>query len=239
MIERDGIVNNASYLPGTNAVAPGSIVAIFGTSLTDGTSCLYPCSPTFGSNGRLNTTMTGAQVTVNGTPAPIFYSMPSQLGVEIPTELTGTSATVRVTVNGQASALATISLSPVSPGIFTVTADGQEAGAFTHIDGSLVTPQNPAHAGEVVILYATGLGQVTPSVPTGALPSGVSRTVAAATLTIDGITVIPDFAGLSGCCVGLNQVNVRLPANTRPANNIPVVLNIGGVASNPVTIAVQ
>ena len=58
-------------------------------------------------------------------------------------------------------------------------------------------------------------------------------------LTIDSITVRPDFVGLAGCCVGLNQVNVRLPANTRSANNIPVVLNIGGVASNTVTIAVQ
>ena len=75
--------------------------------------------------------------------------------------------------------------------------------------------------------------------PTGALPITASATVAATTLTIDSITVMPDFAGLAGCCVGLNQINVRLPANTRSGSNIPVVLTIGGVASNPVTIAVQ
>ena len=234
------VVNGASFAPGSNAVAPGTIVAIFGNNLTDGRSCLPPsCNPTFGSNGSLKTTMTGTQVTINGTLAPIFYSSPSQVGIEIPSELTGTSATVHVTVNGQASALQTIAIGPVSPGIFTFTSDGKGAGAFTHLDGSAVSAQNPAHAGELVILYATGLGQVTPSVPTGALPTGASATVAATTLTIDDITVIPDFAGLAGGFVGLNQVNVRLPANTRSASNIPVLLIIGGTASNPVTIAVQ
>ena len=183
--------------------------------------------------------MSGAQVTVNGIPVPIFYSSPNQLGVEIPTELTGASATVQVTVSGQASSPQPVAIAPLSPGIFTFTSDGKGPGAFTHVDGSPVNQQNPAHAGELVILYATGLGQVTPSVPTGALPGGASATVAATTLTIDSITVRPDFAGLAGCCVGLNQANVRLPANTRSAINIPVVLSIGGKASNPVTIAVQ
>jgi uncharacterized protein (TIGR03437 family) len=235
-----GTVNGATFGAGSDAVAPGTIVAIFGTNLTDGSSCLAPsCNPTFGSDGRLNTTMTGAQVTVNGIPAPFFYSSPNQLGVEIPTELTGASATVQVTVSGQASAPQLVAMAPVSPGIFTFTSDGKGAGAFTHVDGSPVTPQNPAHAGELVILYATGLGQVTPSVPTGTLPGGASATAAPTALTIDGITVAPDFAGLSGCCVGLNQVNVRLPANTRSATNIPVVLTIRGVASNSVAIAVQ
>jgi uncharacterized protein (TIGR03437 family) len=240
VVNPGGTVNGATFGAGSNAVAPGTIVAIFGTNLTDGTFCLAPaCNPTFGSNGRLNTTMTGAQVTVNGIPAPIFYSSPNQLGVEIPIELTGASATVQVTVNGQASAPQPIALAPVSPGIFTFTSDGKGAGAFTHVDGSPVTQQNPAHAGELVILYATGLGQVTPSVPTGTLPGGASATAIPTALTIDGITVAPDFAGLAGCCVGLNQVNVRLPANTRSASDIPVVLTIRGVASNRVTIAVQ
>lgn len=58
-------------------------------------------------------------------------------------------------------------------------------------------------------------------------------------VTIDGVPVTPDFAGLAGCCVGLNQINLRIPSNTRTANDIPVVLNIGGKQSNTITIAVQ
>jgi len=114
------------------------------------------------------------------------------------------------------------------------------AGAITHVNGSAVTTQNPAQPGELVILYATGLGQVTPAVATGALPAGPSKTVAPVTVTIGGINVSPpDFAGLAGCCVGLNQINVRVPAGVSSGNAVPVVLTIGGQSSNTATIAVQ
>jgi uncharacterized protein (TIGR03437 family) len=109
------------------------------------------------------------------------------------------------------------------------------------VDGSAVTTQNPAQPGELVILYATGLGQVTPAVATGALPAGASSTVAPVTLTIGGINVGPQdfFAGLAGCCVGLNQINAHVPLGVSSGNAVPVVLTIGGQSSNTATIAVQ
>jgi hypothetical protein len=71
-VNAGGVVNNASYNLQSSSVAPGSIAALFGVNLTNGTSCLPPaCNPTF-SNGKLGTTMAGAQVTVNGTPVPLF-----------------------------------------------------------------------------------------------------------------------------------------------------------------------
>jgi len=238
-INAGGVVNNASYTLESSSVAPGSIAALFGTNLTDGTSCLPPsCNPTF-SNGKLGTAMAGAQVTVNNMPVPIFYAAPGQLGIQIPFEAAGTLATVSVSVGGQASTPAAVTVDSVAPGIFTASADGKGAGAATHVDGSAVTAQNPAHGGEMVILYATGLGQVAPAVPTGGLPAGASSTVAPVTLSIGGITVIPDFAGLAGCCVGLNQINARVPAGVGSGNAVPVVLNIGGQSSNTVAIAVQ
>jgi uncharacterized protein (TIGR03437 family) len=178
---------------------------------------------------------------VNGTPVPIFYATPGQLGIQIPFEAVGASATVSVTVGVQASTPATVPLAAVAPGIFTASQDGKGAGAITHVDGSLVTTQNPAHAGELVILYATGLGQVTPAVATGGLPAGASNTVAQVTVSIGGISVTPQdfFAGLAGCCVGLNQINLRVPLGVSSGNAVPVVLNIGGQSSNTATIAVQ
>ena len=239
-INSGGIVNNAGYNLASSSAAPGEIAAIFGTNLTSGASCLPPsCNPTFGSNGRLNTTMASTQVTVNGTPAPIFYATPTQLGIQIPFEVTGTPATVAVVVSGDANASTTINVGPVSPGIFTATSDGKGAGAITHANGSAVTAQNPAKMGEVVIVYATGLGQVVPAVPTGALPAVASSTVAPVTLTVGGISVVPDFAGLSGCCVGLNQINAKIPAGVIPGNAVPVMLSISGKSSNTATIAVQ
>ena len=235
-----GIVNNAGYNQASPSIAPGELVAIFGMNLTDGTFCLSPsCFPSLGSDGRLNTTMSGTQVMINGIPAPILYTSPSQIGVQIPFELTGALASVQVSVGEQASLPKVVSVSAVSPGIFTLTSDGKGAGAIQHMDGSPVTVQSPAHAGELVVLYANGLGQVTPSVPTGAVSTSVSVTIAPTTVNIDSVAVIPDFAGVAGCCVGLNQVNFRIPASTRSGPDIPVTLSIAGVLSNTVTIAVQ
>jgi uncharacterized protein (TIGR03437 family) len=239
-----GVVNGATFTPASNpngAVAPGTIVAVFGTSLTGGNSCIAPtCFPSF-QDGRLLTTMAGVQVTINGAPVPIFYATPTQLGVQMPMELSGSSATILVTAGGQASAQRTVIMTPASPGIFTLSQDGQGAGAITHSDqlGTLVSTQNPARPGEVVVIYATGLGQVTPAVATGMLPAGQSRTVSPVTVTIDGIPVTPDFAGVAGCCVGLNQVNVTIPSNAHSSVAIPVFLTIGGKQSNLVTIVVQ
>jgi uncharacterized protein (TIGR03437 family) len=241
-VNTGGIVNNASYNlgPDASSVVPGSIAAIFGSNLTDGSSCLPPnCNPTFGSNGKLNTTMAGAQVTVGGTAVPIFYATPTQLGIQIPFEIMGTSAQVMVSVAGRSSTATAASVATVAPGIFTSTADGQGAGAITHVDGSAVTPQSPAQAGELVILYATGLGPVMPAVPTGALPAGTSSTVSQVMVNIGGTGVIPDFAGLAGCCIGLNQINVRVPVGVSRGNAVPVVVSISGKSSNTATIAVQ
>ncbi len=239
-INVQGIVNNASFAAGAAPLAPGVIAAIFGTNLTNGSSCLAPhCNPAFDNNGRLNTTLAGAQVTVNGIPAPIFYASPMQIGIQIPAELNGNSAAVQVKVGGQPSLLQPITLASVSPGIFTTTANGKGVGAINHANGSALTAQNPAHPGEVVIIYGTGLGQVQPSVATGELPSTAAVTVVPVTVTIDGVAVTPEFAGLSGCCVGENQINVRIPGETRSGDNIELVLNIAGKQSNSVTISVR
>jgi uncharacterized protein (TIGR03437 family) len=47
------------------------------------------------------------------------------------------------------------------------------------------------------------------------------------------------FSGLSPGFVGLYQVNVEVPATSPVGEAVPVVLSIGGAASNSVSIAVQ
>lgn len=239
-IASGAVWNNASYNLASLAVAPGMIAAIFGTNLTDGSHCTPAtlCFPRM-EGGRLMMRMAGAQVTINGVPVPPLYAVPGQIGVQIPTELTGTSATIQVTVGGQISPSITIPVEPYSPGIFATNGQGTGAGAIHHLDatGTRVTAQTPAQPGELVDIYCTGLGQVNPPVPTGVLPSG-NVTVATPTVTVDGVPADVEFSGLSGCCAGLYQVRIRIPANARSASDLPVVLTIGGKASNTVTIAV-
>lgn len=232
-----GVVNNATFAAGTNPVAPGSIVAIFGTNLTDGST---HNDPSFDNNKRLRTSLAGAQVFVNNSlvPAPIFFASPAQLVVQLPVDLTGTSASVQVTVNGLTTPTKTFPIGAFSPGIFTLSSDGKGAGVITHADaaGTLVNADNPVQPGETIIIFATGLGPVTPAVPTGATPGDTTNTVTTPTVTIDGLPAQVQFSGLSGCCVGLNQINVLVPAAVHVGTNVNIVLSIGGRQSNTVTM---
>ncbi len=233
-VSEGGVVNNGSFAPSPAPVAPGSIAAVFGTNLNDGTLVL---GSSFGSNGRLTTTLGGTTATVNNTPAPLFYSTPGQLGIQIPFDVTGTSATIRVTVAGQTSVPRTFAIDTVAPGIFTTTADGRGTAAVLHQDGvTPVTAQNPAHPDEVVVLFVTGLGTLAPPLATGE-PAALNR-VGSPVVTIDGSSAEILFAGAAPGFVGLNQVNLRIPPNTRAGANIPVVLTMNGKPSNAVTIPV-
>ena len=231
-----GVVNNASFAQSPAPVAPGSIAAVFGSNLNDGSSVLFS---DFGPDGRLLTSLGGTSVTINNIPAPLFYSTLGQLGVQIPFEVAGqATATILVTVAGQTSVPRTINLDAVAPGIFTANQQGTGIAAVLHEDGvTSVTAQNPARPNEVVVFFATGLGALTPALATGA-PSVGNQTVTAATVTIDGAQAEVQFSGAAPGVVGLNQINLRIPPGTRSAANIPVVLSIGGKQGNPVTIPV-
>ena len=238
-INKSGVLNNAGYNLASTSVAPGSIAAIFGTNMTSGGSCLSTqgCNPKF-EGGKLNTTMVGTSVTVNGIPAPIFYASPLQLGVQIPFELTGSAAAIIVTANGQTSLQESVTLDSFAPGIFTMTGDGKGAGAITHANGTVVSALSPAARGEVVVLYATGLGQVTPAVGTGNLPTGLTQALITPTVTVSGIAAELQFYGLSGCCVGVNQINFTIPTGAQTGNAIPVLISVGLKQSNAASIAI-
>ena len=161
------VVNNASFAVGTNPLAPGTIAAIFGTALDDGSDNAFS---SFGSNGELLTTLGGASVTFNGIAAPMFSAFPGQLNVQIPEGLgTAGSAMVVVTVGGQSSAPQTVPLGSFSPGLFSTNQKGTGQGAIQiantstyaapsgSISGSATRAVKP---GEFITIYCTGLGAV-------------------------------------------------------------------------------
>jgi uncharacterized protein (TIGR03437 family) len=99
----------------------------------------------------------------------------------------------------------------------------------------------PAHAGEYVSLYCTGLGSVTntPYESYPALSDPFSITDFTPTVTIGGAPATVVFSGLAPGFVGLYQVNVQVPTGLTGGNALPVVLTIDGVVSNTATIAVE
>lgn len=87
---------------------------------------------------------------------------------------------------------------------------------LTHGDGSLVDARNPAKAGEIVTVYAYGLGAPDRSVPSGEpTPAGgvpVTRPFHVSYSGIAGLAAeAPLYVGLVEGNVGLYQINLRVP----------------------------
>lgn len=53
------------------------------------------------------------------------------------------------------------------------------------------------------------------------------------------MSAIVQFSGLAPMLLGVYQVNILIPANAPCGSAVPVVLNLGGVTSNTVKIAIQ
>ena len=247
VVPPDSVVNNASFAPGTTPLAPGTIAAIFGSNLDDGS--MNPFS-SFAANGELLTTLGGASVTFNGIAAPVFSAFPGQLNVQVPLDLgSATSAQVVVTVAGQSSAPETVPLGAQSPAIFSINQTGKGQGAIQLANsatyaapaGSISGSASRAvKAGDFVTIYCTGLGAVSNPPGTGkpALSSPLSKTLATPEVSIGGVSATVSFSGLAPGFVGLYQVDIEIPQGAPGGNAVPVALSIGGVKSNTVTIAV-
>jgi uncharacterized protein (TIGR03437 family) len=58
-------------------------------------------------------------------------------------------------------------------------------------------------------------------------------------VTIGGVQARVIFSGLAPDAVGEYQIDVVVPSGVQSGSAIPVVISIGGVLSNSVTIALQ
>src|SRR5262249_7012462 len=105
---------------------------------------------------------------------------------------------------------------------------------------TVADPSNPAHIGDIVVIYCTGLGPVSPTVDLGQPTPGASNTVNAVSVTIGGVPSAPIYAGLSPGSVGLYQVNVSVPAGVALGDNVLVKVSVSGkVSQDNVTMAVR
>ncbi len=237
-LNQGGIVNAASYALG-EALAPGSIVSVFGRNLARGQS--YP------SQLPLPTALGGATVNIGGRDAPLFFAGEDQINAQVPLELAPNSrphVVVRTTRADGTQALTvpeTITLAVARPGIFTVNDQGTGQGRILNQDFAPNSATNPAARGSVIQIFATGLGQTTPAVPSGnPAPSSPPAVVTnAVTATVGGVNAPVQFAGLAPGFVGLYQVNVVIPVDIAPGPEVPLVLLQSGVPSNTVTLAVR
>ena len=232
LVPQAGIVNGASFAPASASLSPGSIISIFGTNLSAFTAVAeaFP----------LPTSLANTTVEIGGMQAPLFFVSPAQISAQIPFELSG--AFVSVIVNNGVSSSSPVSfpLESARPGLFVWDSSGTGHGVITHAISQLpVSASLPATTGELVQIYATGLGAVDPRIPSGqpAPPSIRSRATASVEVTMNGMKAELDFAGLAPGWVGLYRVNALVPEGI--AGTVDVVVTANGVASNTVTLQVE
>ena len=210
-LQPQGIYNAANFAPAGYPVSPGGFVTLFGSG--------FPAQP-ISSKLPFLTTLAGVQVSVNGTPAPVYAVSSTQISAIVPYSVTGSTATVVVTVNGTKSNSVDVPLAPTAPGIFSITSNGLGDGAILHADYSVVSHNNPAIPGEIVQVFLSGLGAVSPAVSDGTAAPGkepFARVTAAVNAYVGGL-LSPNiqYAGLAPGLAGLYQVNVQIPFNIGP-----------------------
>ena len=237
VISANGIMNAASYAAG--GVAPGEMITIFGSGL--GPATLAPMQTD--DRGYVSTSLGGTQVLFDGTPAPLIYSLAGQVSAIVPYETFGKSSTqVQVAFQGQSSSTVSIPVVTAMPGLFTLDSSGRGPGAIVNQDGTVNLATNPASAGSIVMIFATGEGQTHPD-GTDGKPDGFQAPTPVAqpvTATLGGLNADVQYIGaVPGLVAGFLQVNVRVPSGVPASSAVPVILSIGGTSSQAkVTLAV-
>ena len=218
-----GVVNGANHI---GSVSPGSVITINGTNLAD--SATATAAP-------LPRTLGGVCVTANEVAIPLFSTSPTQIEAQLPSELgTGRfTLTVRSTRLGLASTGVPVQPTATSPGLFSMDVNGQQWAAVHTADLTLVTPDYPADRDEYLILYATGLGPVSPAVPAGmGNPADpVSPTTHPVEVAIGGQPYPVIWAGLAPGFVGVYQITIYVPGDRVQGDDLPVVVTAGGNSS--------
>ena len=218
-------VSAASFQQGASAEAIG---AMFGTRLATQTG--------FASAIPLPTSISGTSVLVNGIASPLFFVSAGQVNYQLNKELsTGAIASV-VTVAGDGMvSQGQIQILTEAPGIFTANATGKGGpAAVWTLDGiSFFAVSNPdgsprpLPAGSIVVLFGTGIRNTPASNPTDG--NGVAESLR---VNLGGAIVTPAFAGPQGGFVGLDQINMPIPASLAGTGRIDAVLIVNGRAAN-------
>jgi uncharacterized protein (TIGR03437 family) len=230
----DGGIVNAASLVGSDALAPGSFISIFGAKLATAaaTNEALPLQSTLGVT----------TVTLGGVVLPLQYASDGQINAVVPYNVPlDTPQSMLIRRGTVLSVPEQVIVTSSQPGIFTREQAGSGQGMVVNRQFRVVDSANPAKPGEYISVFSTGLGEVTPASAAGQpAPAGpLAQTSAPVTARVGDIDAEVSFSGLAPGFTGLYQVNVRIPDAVSGGQSVPLVVSINGRTSPPVTIAVQ
>ncbi len=214
-------VNAATFTAGM-PVAPGSIASTFGTYTASQTNA----APSYPLPRKLGET----EVFVAGSAVPLYYASPRQINFQVPASLPPGQALLDVRVGGQSVSRGALTVASNAPGIFVAA----------NADFSVNSASRPAHRGEVLHIFGTGQGVVSPAVPDGAAapaqPPATSTVLPAVYLADRQLPIL--FSGPTPGIAGLWQLDVALP-NDAPTGTLLTLTVAYAQLSSQVTVAVS
>jgi uncharacterized protein (TIGR03437 family) len=197
----------------SSPLAPGELFSIYGADY--GPAQGVVAQP---SGGAIGTELAGIQVLVEGTPVPLLYVSAAQINAVAPFLLQGrTAAHITIVTSSLTSNEVVLGVRDVLPEIFAVS----------NQDGTENSQTNPAHAGDFLSIWASGLGQTNPPSVDGAIPTAAGGTPLAPITLEVGTVQSPNIAfgvppgpvnvavlyagNAPGLVSGVTQINFQMP----------------------------
>lgn len=207
--------NAAGRVPGTVA-APGELITLTGGGF--GQADALRTAP--GPDGLYPRTAAGFRVTISGVDAPILAVARGLITVQVPFEVAdgsqpGQSLPIVLLENGAQLGSITMSVASSALSLFTTSDRANPptlpALAALNEDGSVNSVDNPAATGSAVTLFGSGLGVLSPPLPTGGLNPGSLSTRSVQYQACVGCSEILFLGSAPGLSTGVVQIRVRLP----------------------------
>jgi uncharacterized protein (TIGR03437 family) len=225
------IAQSGSPYASAAPLAAGEIFSIYGAGF--GPEQGVAAQP---SGNTIGTQLGGVQVLIENTPAPLLYVSSVQINLVAPYLLDGrTAAHIKIETADATSNEVVLGVRQAMPEIFETQSSGA---AILNQDGSLNSQDHPAHVGDTVSMFASGVGQTNPPGVDGAIPEaagGAPVLPIQVQLNFTAYANVTYAGNAPGLISGATQVNFQIPqvnlVGAGPPYQVQIILYAGAASS--------
>lgn len=241
-------VISSSLFGALHVVAPGSWIEITGTNLA-ADSRLWTLADFHGVDAP--TVLDGTSVSIGGQAAFLSAISPTQVNVQIPSNVGPGVQPLTITTSAGTSAAFNITVSTAAPALYAApnlqVGGKQYTASFNSPPLTFVLPagviptvtSQAARSGDIIVVYGVGFGPVTPTINAGQVVRSLNTLTLPVQFSIGGIPATVLYAGLAPFNIGLYQFDLVVP-NAAAGDAVPLTFTLNGVNSTQALyVAVQ
>ena len=236
-----GGVRGAVNISAQASIGPGSIVSISGKS--------FAAAASSAAKLPLPVDLSGSEVVLAGMNLPLIYAAGGLINAVVPYNLPPGQYLALVLRGNTISGPEPIVVGGAQPALFQITTSTDPKvvqGIWSRLlageafASASIPPSSPLTKGDVLKIYCTGLGPVTPALnsmqPAPTPAPSVSNPV---TLTIGGTKIPVSSATLVSGYAGIYVVQATIPSGLTPGDGIPLIVSVQNQSSSPVNVSLR